>query len=485
MQRPIFASLLLFFAFSLSAQNSAVEVNCRVLTPEEYGGNGYIIACSRLIDGAFVEVTNLSNMKKSTAVVRRPENASGQGVVSGPLAVNLGIPFNGTADVSVRYISFLKNDSAVYAPFFEEDETPPIPAIVAEEGGNEAAEENPAVSVAPIAVTADVGSENSHLPPAFPTELPEPQWQSLSESKQSVFNESAGAPETEPGIVNRADHLPSASLFEINHIEDYPLKEEEPVDFDTALPEWEQERPRYVAEHAAVIAEDQNYRRSVENWPSWHRDAHVEAYVPEPETVKVCVNGAELGLPHYPEISPGYYQIIKDKIQVRRINPLFELDRILLPQAARGVGVEDPIGTETPYTRPQVDEPQIIQAEPEEPKAVVESQPEPEPMPEQEAPSVKDEVKEPVVITEPEKPYSPLISGALYMQAGAFRIKSAAEKTAGKLNAYFPTVVFEAEENGGVVYKVAVGPISIDEIGVIRLYLKDFRIRDAFPIIGR
>ena len=71
------------------------------------------------------------------------------------------------------------------------------------------------------------------------------------------------------------------------------------------------------------------------------------------------------------------------------------------------------------------------------------------------------------------------------MQAGAFRIKSAAEKTAGKLNAYFPTVVFEAEENGGVVYKVAVGPISIDEIGVIRLYLKDFRIRDAFPIIGR
>ena len=240
-----------------------------------------------------------------------------------------------------------------------------------------------------------------------------------------------------------------------------------------------------MAEHAAVIAEDQNYRRSVENWPLWRQDAHVEAYIPEPETVKVCVNGAELGLPHYPEISPGYYQIIKDKIQVRRINPLFELDRILLPQAARGVGVEDPIGTETPYTRPQVDEPQIIQAEPEEPKAVVESQPEPEPMPEQEAPSVKDEVKEPVVITEPEKPYSPLISGALYMQAGAFRVKSAADKTAGKLNAYFPTVVFEAEENGGVVYKVAVGPISIDEIGVIRLYLKDFRIRDAFPIIGR
>ena len=91
----------------------------------------------------------------------------------------------------------------------------------------------------------------------------------------------------------------------------------------------------------------------------------------------------------------------------------------------------------------------------------------------------------PIVITEPEKPYSPLVSGALYMQIGAFRTETAAEKISEKLNAYFPTVVFETEENGSVVYKVAVGPISIDEIGVIRLYLKDFHIRDAFPIIGR
>lgn len=533
MARSFLAGLLMLCIFPLFAQNSEVKMNCRVLLPEEYGGNGYIISHNNLIDGAFVEVTNLGNLKKSTAVVRRNSNAVEQGVVSAALALNLGIPFNGNAEISVRYISFLKNSEDVYAPFYAEHKPSDSAATAeavsetdTEESSQIAVSEEPPVksessneevpveSAAPVSIVEKVPTKTSS---SESIQLPIPQWEFVPTDESVVLSDHFENPETKIESELTEAHLPDASLFELTYVEDFVKKEDE-HSFETLHPDVDIERPWYVIEQESAVAEGRMYQRDVEDFPSWKEEIRIEEYVPQPESVTVWVNGEEIGLPHYPEIDSGYYRIVDEAVQVKRINPLFTVAQVSLPEAIQGVGVEDLVESgESEYVRNEIDEPQVIQikisetieepalksdvehewdsestAEPfiesvaavEPPSKPVESlvqAPSEEVLTE---PEVLPDLR-PIVITEPEKPYSPLVSGALYMQIGAFRTETAAEKISEKLNAYFPTVVFETEENGSVVYKVAVGPISIDEIGVIRLYLKDFHIRDAFPIIGR
>ena len=528
MKRQILLCLFLYASFAVSAQNSEVKMNCRVLTPEEYGGNGYIVSHKDLIDGAFVEVTNLSNLKKSTAVVRRNTAVDRQGLVSGVLAVNLGIPFNGSADVSIRYISFLNSRDDVYAPFYTGDETDRsrLEAVIAEKKQQQEQEEEVRSAGAPAATGLPTVADEAVLPGSSVNEkterLPIPEWKEAEEARL-VLNERKENPSdhSRDGEWNRSA-LPDPALFEMSYIDERLLRDGTEQNREAPLPELEIESPGYVWGRTDVSRGDSGYTRTVDEIPVWKQEMTTESYMPRPRNVTVSVNGKEIGLTHYPEIESDCYRIVDDKTQVKKINELFRLDRISLPETAVGTGVEDPIGSEESYTPGEVAEPRIVQVpigepqtvteepqtvteepqtvteEPqtvtEEPQTVTEEPQtvteEPQTVTEEsqtvtEEPQTVTEEPQKIIIEEPKRPESPLISGALYLQTGAFLTEAAAENRAAKLREIFPTVVFRTETDGRVMYKVAVGPVTPDEIGVIRLYLKSLRISDAFPIIGR
>lgn len=502
MKRQIVLCLFLFFSLYAGAQNIEVELECRVLTPEEYGGNGYIVSHKDLIDGAFVEVTNLSNLKKSTAVVRRHTAVDREGVISGVLAVNLDVPFNGTAALSVRYISFLNNSEDVFAPFYTESEIDreQMEAVIAEKE-QEQQNDSPASADVPVeerpllSATVDeaVAAEPSLTPS---TQLPVPEWREPAEERL-VLSGDHGITEPVPPSEWHKESLPDPSLFEMNFIEDRLVKEDAVASRRAPLPEVEIERPGYIFDRTEASS-DAEYTRTVDEIPVWRRELTAESHMPRPRNVTVSVNGQEIGLTHYPEIESDCYRIVDDKTQVKRINDLFRLAQMRLPETVSGTGVEDPIAREETYTPAAVAEPQVIQMnireperapEPEPEPAVEEPAPEPEPEPAAAEPAPEPEPAaeepKPIIIDEPDRPDSPLISGALYIQTGAFQTEAAAERQASKLRELFPTLVFRTESDGKTTYKVAVGPVTPDEIGVIRLYLKSFRITDAFPIIGR
>lgn len=538
MKRQILLSLLLFASLSLSAQVSEVEMNCRVLTPEEYGGNGYIISHKHLIDGAFVEVTNIQNRKKSTAVVRYHGGAEPQGVISSTLAVNLGIPFNGTAAVSVRYISFLNNREDVFAPFFtaEETDSAQLEAQIAEKQQQQEKEiekqaekelEEAKSTVAAIPeerlpeVTAEAVAPKTQTAAANEA-LPIPEWKAPAEERL-VLNERKGNP-VESEEKQRQAALPDPSLFEMNYIEERLLRDGTDTEHEARLPEVDIECPGYIDDKTAIAGARDEYTREVDEIPAWQREWKAESSLPRPKNVTVSVNGNEIALSHYPEIESDCYHVIDDKMQVKKINSFFRLESLRLPQTVIGVGVEDPVSGDSDYFPTEIAEPQpveiqikkpepepIIEVEETEPEAtqpeevifieleIEESQPEESIIKEIETAIEEVEPEEssieieepqpvepaPIIISEPERPESPLISGALYLQTGAFESEAAAEKQAAQLRSWFPTVVFRVESNGNAVYKTAVGPLSQDELGVVRLYLKSLKITDAFPIIGR
>ena len=301
----------------------------------------------------------------------------------------------------------------------------------------------------------------------------------------------------------------------MSYIDERLLRDGTEQNREAPLPELEIESPGYVWDRTDVSRGDSGYTRTVDEIPVWKQEMTTESYMPRPRNVTVSVNGKEIGLTHYPEIESDCYRIVDDKTQVKKINELFRLDRISLPETVVGTGVEDPIGSEESYTPGEVAEPRIVQVpigepqtvteepqtvteEPqtvtEEPQTVTEEPQtvteEPQTVTEEpqtvtEEPQTVTEEPQKIIIEEPKRPESPLISGALYLQTGAFLTEAAAENRAAKLREIFPTVVFRTETDGRVMYKVAVGPVTPDEIGVIRLYLKSLRISDAFPIIGR
>lgn len=489
MKRQIVLCLFLFSSLFGFTQNIEVELNCRVLTPEEYGGNGYIVSHKDLIDGAFVEVTNLSNLKKSTAVVRRNTAADKEGVISGVLAVNLGVPFNGTAALSVRYISFLNGSEDIFVPFYTESEInrEQMEAVIAEKEKEQEKDSRVPDSVRVEEIPSLTTTVDTVVPvkpsPDSSAQLPIPEWHEPSEERL-VLNERHENPEPASSSEWHKNNLPDPSLFEMNYIDDRLVKDDSAAHRETPLPEVEIERPGYIYDRTET-SPDAEYTRTVDEIPVWKRELTAESYMPRPRNVTVSVNGREIGLSHYPEIESDCYRVVDDKTQVKRINGLFRLTQIRLPETVSGTGVEDPIAREAEYTPDEIAEPRFIQMNIKEPEPVVEEpkpEPDPEPEPVVEEPQPE---PEPILIVEPERPDSPLISGALYVQTGAFRTEAAAESQAAKLKELFPTLVFRTETDGKTTYKVAVGPVTPDEIGVIRLYLKSFRITDAFPIIGR
>lgn len=468
--------IFVFFSISLFSQDSVAKINCRVLAPEEFPGVGYIISHDELIDGAFVEVTNLSNMKKSTAVVSRSRSALKEGVMSIMLATNLGVTFNGEAEVAVRYISFLKDKKDVYTPFLTEEQVDQE-ALQRQLAEEKQKQEAAAVSQDQLPTPVVEKPTSNEIEKS----LPVPRWQFPTE-EQLVLDERPEEPQAEKDSQWDLNALPDPNLFKMNYVAERALQPEEESQFQTSLPEVDIDQPITVAEEPHRNTQTP-YQRHVETLPEWSRQLHTESLMPRPKDVEVLVNGERLGLSHYPEIECESYEVINDKAQVKKINPFFQLASMDLPQRVMGTGIEDPISREESYSRDYLAEPQFVEV-------VVK-------LPEEEFPPVKEEtvvVEKPEEVTEenfapiiqiPEKPHSPLISGALYMQAGAYRQKESAEKVASRIGEIFPTVVFEHNENGEKIYKIAVGPISVDEIGVTRLYLKSFKIKGAFPIIGR
>ncbi len=73
-----------------------------------------------------------------------------------------------------------------------------------------------------------------------------------------------------------------------------------------------------------------------------------------------------------------------------------------------------------------------------------------------------------------------LVKDSYYLQLGAYREEFSALDLAGQLEGIYPVTVYVSESRDVVSYKVMVGPLGLDESGVILYNFKSMGYQDAF-----
>ncbi|MCF6335450.1 MAG: SPOR domain-containing protein, partial [Spirochaetales bacterium] len=73
-----------------------------------------------------------------------------------------------------------------------------------------------------------------------------------------------------------------------------------------------------------------------------------------------------------------------------------------------------------------------------------------------------------------------LVKDSYYLQLGAYREEYSALDLAGQLEGIYPVTVYVSESRDVVSYKVMVGPLGLDESGVILYNFKSMGYQDAF-----